>query len=280
MKWNNVIEPVEVITEEKARAFMDSSPTGSYQLLDVRLHEEYEEEHLPGATLIPLSELMEGAGDLDSNKPTIVYCRSGGRSRAASQWLVEQGFKEVYDIGSNIANWLGIQLEGEYDYDLGLIKPDADFPDAFTLAYAMEEGLQRFYLELLAKETDEKKKAVYRQLADYEDLHKDNLKKGFESNLGKKFDVESVLTTYNDMMEGGNKNKKSPFEVGPRMKDVKDIYSLSLAIEAQSFDLYVRLANKAESKESKALFLNMADEEKTHMNFVSRELSRHLQQVA
>lgn len=280
MKWDNIIKPAEIMTEEQAKAYMDSRETSSYQLLDVRLHEEYEEEHLPGATLVPLNELMEGAGKLDPEKPTIVYCRSGGRSRAASQWLVEQGFKEVYDISSNIVDWLGLKLEGEYDYDLNLIKKDVEFPDAFALAYAMEEGLQKFYLELEKSETDEKKRAVYKQLAGYEDLHKENLKKGFEVTQGGTFDVESALNVHGDVIEGGDLNKKSPFAIVSQMKNIQDIYSLSLAIEAQSFDLYVRLANKADKEDSKALFLEMADEEKTHMNYVTEELTKYLQEVA
>ena len=223
---------------------------------------------------------MEGAGKLDPKKPTIVYCRSGGRSRAASQWLVEQGFKEVYDISSNIGDWLGLKHEGEYDYDLNLIKKDVEFPDAFALAYAMEEGLQKFYLELEKSETDEKKRAVYKQLAGYEDLHKENLKKGFEVTQGGTFDVESALNVHGDVIEGGDLNKKSPFAIVSQMKNIQDIYSLSLAIEAQSFDLYVRLANKADKEDSKALFLEMADEEKTHMNYVTEELTKYLQEVA
>ncbi len=280
MKWDSIIKPAEIMTEERAISFMNSRKTGSYQLLDVRLHEEYKEEHLPGATLIPLNELMEGTGELDPEKPTIVYCRSGGRSRAASQWLVEKGFKEVYDISGNIVNWLGIQLEGGYDYDLNLINKDVDFPDAFTLAYAMEEGLQKFYLELEKNETDEKKRAVYQQLAGFEDLHKENLKNGFEATKGESFDVNSALNIHGDVIEGGDLNKKSPFAVASQMKNAQDIYSLSLAIEAQSFDLYVRLANKTDNPKSKAIFLEMAEEEKTHMNYVSNELSKHLQEVA
>jgi rhodanese-related sulfurtransferase len=217
MKWDNVIKPAEIMTEEQAKAYMDSRKTGSYQLLDVRLHEEYEEEHLPGAILVPLNELMEGAGELDPQKPTIVYCRSGGRSKAASQWLLEQGFKEVYDISDNIVDWLGIQLEGEYDYDLNLIRNDVEFPDAFTLAYAMEEGLQKFYLELEKNESDEKKREVYNQLAGYEDLHKENLKKGFETAKREAFDIESAINSHDDMIEGGNVNKKSPFTVASQM---------------------------------------------------------------
>jgi len=95
MKWNAVLAKVQPMTEAEARAFMNSHPTGSYQLVDVRQPAEYQENHLPGAALVPLNLLTEGGGGLDPQKPTIVYCRSGGRSQAASQYLAGQGFRQV-----------------------------------------------------------------------------------------------------------------------------------------------------------------------------------------
>lgn len=278
MKWNDVIAPVTVMTEADAKEFMDSHETGTYQLLDVRLHEEYEDEHLPGATLIPLNELMENQriNELDADKPTIVYCRSGGRSRAASQWLTEQGFKEVYDISGHIVDWMGLQLEGGYDMDLNLINKNIEFSNAFQMAFAMEEGLQQFYYDLEKNATENAHKEIYRQLAGYEDLHKEQLKKRFEGNSESDFNVNEVLAKEMNLVEGGASNEKNPFDIVAQMKDVKDIWGLSLAIEAQSFDLYVRLANKAEDQASKELFLEMADEEKQHMNYITRELSKHL----
>ena len=46
----------------------------------MRQPEEYAEEHLPGATLIPLPELTNRLSELDPGRPTIVYCAIGGRS--------------------------------------------------------------------------------------------------------------------------------------------------------------------------------------------------------
>lgn len=279
MKWNNLFQPVTTMNEEEAKRFMNSRETDSYQLLDVRLHEEYEEEHLPGAILVPLDQLLAGSGDLNPDKPTIVYCRSGGRSQAASQWLVENGFREVYDIGSNIRDWLGIQLEGEYASDLNLIKEDVDFPDAFTLSYAMEEGLQQFYYALEKEESQEEFKKVYRKLAGFEDLHKAKLEKAFKHQTGKPFDAETALAKQGPVTEGGEANRKSPLEIVAQIKDKRDIYGLALAIEAQSFDLYVRLANKANDEESKKLLMNLADEEKTHMAYITREFSKYVQET-
>lgn len=276
MQWNKIFKPVAIVTEEEAKDFMNSHSSDSYQLLDVRLHEEYEEEHIPGSILVPLNELLEGKGNLDPEKPTIVYCFSGKRSKAASQWMIENGFKEVYDVGENIREWMGLQLEGEYECDLNLIKPDMDFPDAFTLSYAMEEGLQRFYLALEEEEVNTEYKKVYRKLAGFEDLHKAQLLKTFSKETGEQFNVDEALAIQGDVIEGGEANRKSPLDVVRSMKDKRDIYGLALAIEAQSFDLYIRLAHNAENEASKTLLLKLADEEKIHMSFISREIAKYI----
>ncbi len=192
--------------------------------------------------------------------------------------MTNQGFKEIYDISSNISSWLGLQLEGRYEYDLSLIRSDVEFSNAFGLAYAMEEGLQQFYNELEKEEDRQEFKAVYQKLAGFEDQHKEQL---LEGNIdADTLDIAEILAKQGDIVEGGEANRFSPFQIVKIMKGIEDIYSLALAIEAQSFDLYVRLADKAEDEESRKLFLHMADEEKTHMNYITKELSAYMQQVA
>ena len=73
MKYSDVMTPPQPITEEEAKSFMNSHESGTYQLVDVRMPEEYQQDHLPGAKLVPLNQLTTGAGDLDPGKPTIVY---------------------------------------------------------------------------------------------------------------------------------------------------------------------------------------------------------------
>ncbi len=81
---------------EEVRSTVKKEPSGSYQLLDVRQPKEYADGHLPGSLLIPLKELPARLNDLDSRKPTIVYCASGGRSRAAAQFLKGREFGKVF----------------------------------------------------------------------------------------------------------------------------------------------------------------------------------------
>ena len=75
------------------------------QLIDVREKEEYEEGHIPGAWLLPLSCLEEqAAATLQPQKKYYVYCRSGQRSRTAVKRIKAMGYSDVYNVGG-IIHW-------------------------------------------------------------------------------------------------------------------------------------------------------------------------------
>ncbi|MDD5622444.1 MAG: rhodanese-like domain-containing protein [Actinomycetota bacterium] len=76
-----------------------------YFILDVRNQDEYDEAHIGGAVLIPVSALESRLDDLPRDRPIITYCKSGGRSATAASILVENGFTEVYDMGG-ITEWI------------------------------------------------------------------------------------------------------------------------------------------------------------------------------
>lgn len=78
-------------------------------LLDVRTQEEYDENHIRGAILLPLDTIDEktAANSIESKDTSIiVYCKSGNRSNEAKQKLEDLGYTNVYDLGS-ITNWEG-----------------------------------------------------------------------------------------------------------------------------------------------------------------------------
>ncbi len=66
-------KPVSTWPVEKVRSFLKERDLKEYNLVDVRTPKEYEERHLPGARLIPVGELSKRLGELDPDKPTIVY---------------------------------------------------------------------------------------------------------------------------------------------------------------------------------------------------------------
>jgi rhodanese-related sulfurtransferase len=75
-------------------------------LLDVRTPAEYEAGHIPGAELLPHSEILASGLELDRDTPIVLYCRSGNRSGQAYRELVRQGFTNLVDFGG-IFRWGG-----------------------------------------------------------------------------------------------------------------------------------------------------------------------------
>jgi phage shock protein E len=68
-------------------------------LIDVRTPQEYAQGALPGAVNVPLQNLLAGIQQLEKDKPIILYCASGLRSRQATQALSIFGHASVHDLG-------------------------------------------------------------------------------------------------------------------------------------------------------------------------------------
>ncbi len=68
-----LFSPVQALEPDEAREFINHHKEGAYTLLDVRQPGEYEKDHIPGATLIPLPQLYDSLDKLDREKPVIVY---------------------------------------------------------------------------------------------------------------------------------------------------------------------------------------------------------------
>lgn len=92
------------ITAEEAKQIMDSEE--GYIILDVRTQEEYDQGHIPGAIVISHEEIEEKAEEVltDKDQLILVYCRSGRRSKLASEALVELGYTSIKEFGG-IIDW-------------------------------------------------------------------------------------------------------------------------------------------------------------------------------
>ena len=92
------------ITQEAAKEMMD---TQEVVILDVREQHEYDSGHVPGAVLLPVGTITEdtAAAVIDElDTVVLVYCRSGNRSKTASQALTDLGYTNVYEFGG-INDW-------------------------------------------------------------------------------------------------------------------------------------------------------------------------------
>lgn len=84
---------------------------GTIAVIDVREDWEYQEGHIPGATLIPLGSLPDRVDEIPQDKPVVLVCRSGNRSSQAYRFLTQQGFDNVHNMVGGMIAWEDARLE-------------------------------------------------------------------------------------------------------------------------------------------------------------------------
>lgn len=272
MQWRALFSAVKEITPHQVREYIHSRPGKEFQLVDVRQPGEYAGGHLAGARLIPLKDLPARSGELDPQQPTIVYCAVGGRSRAAAQLLQGLGFVEVYNMPGGIKAWEDRVASGPEEMGLELFTGEEEYRDGVALAYAMEEGLQQFYQDLAMRTGEARERALFQQLAGFEEHHKARLRTEFERQPG----PEPLLPEGSAIMEGGSRVDAFLERVRALQLDPPAILDLAMSLETQALDLYSRMARKGIRSESAALFQALADEEQGHLRHLAEELERLL----
>ncbi|HET7445555.1 MAG TPA: rhodanese-like domain-containing protein [Solirubrobacterales bacterium] len=84
------------------------------QLVDVRADHEWDTGRIAGATHLPLAELAERAGEIDKDRPVVVYCRGGNRSSMAAAALADAGY-DAAKLTEGIVGWSEADLPLEPD---------------------------------------------------------------------------------------------------------------------------------------------------------------------
>jgi rubrerythrin len=232
----------------------------------VRQPGEYESEHLPGAKLIPLPELAGRLAELDADKPTVVYCAIGGRSRVAAQVLAAKGFREVLNLSGGIKAWNSRKAVGPEDTGLHLFSGNESPEETLMTAYSLEEGLREFYVSMAAQVKADNARRLFDKLSAIEVKHQDRIFHEYRrisdrAPTREEFVKEVVASG----MEGGLTTQDYLRLYQPDLEAPEEVVSLAMAIEAQALDLYQRAADRAGTPESKNVLMQIANEERAHL---------------
>jgi rhodanese-related sulfurtransferase len=92
--------PPEVTVAEA----LEKREAGAF-ILDVREPSEWEDAHIPGATLIPLGQLASRLDEVPKDQEVVVVCRSGNRSAEGRDILLRSGFEKVTSMAGGMNQW-------------------------------------------------------------------------------------------------------------------------------------------------------------------------------
>jgi rhodanese-related sulfurtransferase len=96
------------VTVEQARTLLHARGSKpDFIVLDVRTPGEFAGGHLPGAINMDVQsgDFETRLGALDRGKAYLVYCRSGNRSRRATQAMERMRFESVYHLSEGMLGW-------------------------------------------------------------------------------------------------------------------------------------------------------------------------------
>ena len=269
MTPTGLFKPLPALTAQQVKDLLREKEPGAYSLIDVRQPGEYGQGHIPGAALVPLGDLYEREREFDRSRPTVLYCRSGNRSRAAASILLDAGFTNVFSMEGGIQAWRGLVVDGPPEAGMVLFSGREKPEELIALAWSLEEGSRRFYHSMASALEDRDAAGLFDALVRAEDHHKAALVGVYREATGDTAasaipEVFFLGAVPGEVMEGGMSVMRALEWV--KSKDVNDVLDLSIALESHAFDLYIRMERELAGESAKRIFQVLAAEEKVHLD--------------
>jgi len=181
-------------------------------------------------------------------------------------------------MSGGINAWNGLVAEGAEDEGFGYFPSEAPAHVLTALAWAMEEGARLFYEKAARKAGSGKYAELFGSLVKAEVQHKATLSDVYKRLVPEQRETLESFAASNGLdggiMEGGRPLSSAiDFLEGA---DLRDLLEYSVAFEANSYDLYLRMERRMRKERSGDVFRTIAMEEKSHLDRLSSYLDEML----
>ncbi len=242
-----------------------------YVLVDVRLPEEYEDEHIAGSILMPLAELTQRLTELPEDRDIIFYCNSGRRSRIAALFATSVPFcqKKIYNVVGGILAYFERTLP---DYPtLTAVDLDSGMEDLLYSAMNLERGTSLFYKAVLQETGETPFRATIEKIAQAEEAHARMLYSFWKKEQSQPPDFEELYNGLSgELIEGGQSLEEQLARFAALDgSSSQPLLEMILDIEYAAYDLYCTVATKVQGSPMEESFLDLAQAEKHHMQLAA-----------
>jgi len=268
---------VASVTANQIRQYMDAHTAEDYLLVDVRQPEEYEQHHIPGARLIPLLDVEERIAEIQTSpEPVkIFYCHSGSRSAYAARIALDYGVENVVNMTGGIVAWRGEILPSMPN--LRAFEDADSVHEALIAALDLEKGAHRLYEALHEAFVDTPLERHLKKLVWAEANHEHTIYQQLRKRSNQ------PVPSFEELME---KLRGDVIESGEPIDEVlatarqlasfggAAVLELALELELRAFDMYRALAHGSSEPDSRAVFLDLANQERAHAEDVLHALAK------
>jgi rubrerythrin len=175
--------------------------------------------------------------------------------------------------------WEGYVASGPPEFGMAFFDEAADAGELIALAWLLEDGSWRFYAGVSSFVRDQEASRLFKTLSDAEVRHKESLVSLYRGYAGKdplpEFrDILGEGDTRGDVMEGGmNVSEGLNWAKG---RDMHSILELSMALETNSYDLYIKMERRFAEEKSRQVFESLISEERTHLKKLADLLEKNI----
>lgn len=176
------------------------------------------------------------------------------------------GFTTVYSMEGGIKAWEGFTATGTPEMGMSFFAPAATPHECIALAWLLEEGSRTFYAALAAELKEKDAAHLFNALSMAEEHHKASLISLFRDLSGEEPGPEfprGIIMPDEARMEGAIKVKEAL--AWSRNKDARNLIELSMALETNSYDLYIKMSRQASDDRAVKIFDVLVMEEREHL---------------
>ncbi len=265
---------IRQLSAKALERFLKDKREEDYRLIDVRLHEEYRLDHIPGSTNIPLAEIQFDPYMFDDDKKLLFYCRSGRRSQVAAIFVAETGYPDgqLYNLKGGMVEYSGEILMNYPRVDL--LPPDEDPVKLMERSIDLEKGAHHFYSRAKEKLKGTPLHEVMTKMVQAEISHAKSIYNMMKKSYEVEMDFELFFNSCSgSILEGGKSitEANSVFE-GTGMGSCLDILEFAIELEYCAYDLYKIAAQGEKNKELEQMFHMLAQAEKKHLEKLIQSL--------
>ncbi|MGD8293110.1 MAG: rhodanese-like domain-containing protein [Desulfobacterales bacterium] len=266
----------ESLTVAEFRDYVQTQKEKNYLLIDVRRAAEYENGHIPGAKLMPLTDVEARLFTLPSDRDLIFYCANGGRSQWAAS-LAGEGevsSKTVYHLIGGVQAWEGKTLSGFPK--VKLFDKDQTFEKLLTTAMNLEKGAWRFYEYAIRKFANDSIRPTLKQVSIAEKAHATLIYRFWKKLQHNPPPFDRIYQDLEgEILEGGQNLAEACRHLDAiRNQGCTSVIDFAMTIEYSAFELYRAMADRSENSEAQAMFQSIAQAEKAHMRSLTRAIDQ------
>lgn len=182
--------------------------------------------------------------------------------------LATAGFKNVASMEGGIKAWLGRTAAGPPEAGMSFFTTAADAGEMVILAWLLEEGSRKFYSAVARMQTAPESAGLFSSLVKSEKHHKGMLQALYREITGREPGPDFpggllIAQGAADRMEGNvSVSEALAWADG---KETRDLLELSMALETDSYDLYIKMSRTVPGENAKRVFARLVAEEKEHL---------------